>query len=71
VDPKDRINTYCKEIKMPTYKMILRQAEPPGTLAVEEDFCEAKNREEAQKIFEERHGAGRTVAGPMKVENPS
>jgi hypothetical protein len=56
---------------MPTYKMILRKAEPPGTLAVEEDFCEAKSRDEAQKIFEERHGNGRVVAGPMKVENPS
>jgi len=56
---------------MPTYKMILRKAEPAGTLAVVEDFCEAKSREEAQKIFEERHGNGRTVAGPMKVENPS
>lgn len=56
---------------MATYKMILRKPEPPGTLAVEEDYCEANSRNEAQKIFEERHGTGRVVAGPMKVENPS
>ncbi len=56
---------------MPTYKMILRRAEPPGTLLVEEVFCEANSREEAQKIFEDSYGAGRNVAGPMKVENPS
>ncbi len=53
---------------MPTYKMVLRQAEPAGTLAVMEDTCEAKNRDEAAKIFEERHGVKRIVAGPFLVE---
>lgn len=53
---------------MPTWKMILRKAEPPGTLAVEVDYCEAEKKEEASKIFEERHGVGRVVAGPMIVE---
>jgi hypothetical protein len=56
---------------MATWKMILRKAEPPGTLAVEADFCEAEKKEEAAKIFEERHGVGRVVAGPMLVEQPN
>ena len=54
---------------MATWKMILRKAEPPGTLAIEVDFCEADKKEDAAKIFEERHGVGRVVAGPMLVEN--
>lgn len=54
---------------MATWKMILRKAEPPGTLAIETDVCEAATKEEASKIFEERHGVGRVVAGPMLVES--
>jgi hypothetical protein len=54
---------------MPTYKIILRKPEPVGTLAVMEDFCEAKNREQATEIFLERHGPGRVVAGPLKVDD--
>ncbi len=53
---------------MATWKMILRKAEPPGTLAIETDTCEAANKDEASKIFEERHGVGRVVAGPLLVE---
>lgn len=56
---------------MPTYKMIFRKPEPPGTLEIMEDFCEAKDRNEAAKIFEQRHGVERVVAGPIKVENRS
>jgi hypothetical protein len=54
---------------MPTYKMIFRKPEPLGTLDIMEDYCEAKNRDEASKIFESRHGVERVVAGPIKVEN--
>jgi len=54
---------------MPTYKMIFRKPEPPGTLEIMEDFCEAKDRNEAADIFEKRHGVERVVAGPIKVEN--
>lgn len=53
---------------MATWKMVLRKAEPVGTLAIETDTCEAPNKAEAAKIFEERHGVGRVVAGPMLVE---
>ena len=53
---------------MPTYKIILRKPEPVGTLAVMEDFCEAKSQEQAQQIMTDRHGVGRVVAGPFKVE---
>ena len=56
---------------MATWKMILRKAEPPGTLAIEADTCEADNKEEQTKIFEARHGVGRVVAGPMLVEQSS
>lgn len=56
---------------MPTYKMVFRKPEPPGTLDIMEDYCEAKTREEAQKIFESRHGPERIVAGPIKVESRS
>lgn len=52
---------------MATYKMILRKPEPPNSMAIMEDTCEAKNMEEARKIFEERHGNQRNVAGPIKV----
>lgn len=54
---------------MPTFKIILRDAENPGTsqLHVIEDTCEAKNKEEATKIFEARHGVKNVVAGPMKL----
>ncbi len=57
---------------MHTYHIIFRKPEPVGTLEIAEDFCEAKNREEAQKIFEERHGQGLVVAGPNRVppKNP-
>lgn len=54
---------------MYTYKIIMRKSEPVGTLEIFEDQCEAKNREEAQKIFEERHGTGYVVAGPNRVPN--
>lgn len=53
---------------MAKYRMILRKAEPKGTLEIMEDFCEAKTQEEARKIFEERHGLGRVVSGPTKVK---
>jgi hypothetical protein len=58
---------------MPTYKIILRDAENPTTseLHVIEDYCEAPNRTEAQKIFEERHGPRYIVAGPLKIEAPA
>lgn len=49
------------------YQIFLRKKEPVGTLEIVQDFCEAKNREEAQKIFEERHGFGLVVAGPNRV----
>lgn len=49
------------------YQIFLRKAEPVGTLEIIEDFCEAKSREEAQRIFEERHGFGRVVAGPNRI----
>lgn len=52
---------------MATWKMILRRPEPK-TLAIMEDRCEAKTAEEASKIFTDRHGPGRVVAGPFKVE---
>lgn len=51
---------------MATWRMILRKPEP-GTLDIMEDRCEAKNAEEASKIFNDRHGPGRVVAGPFKV----
>jgi hypothetical protein len=56
---------------MPTYKMILRDAENPETseLHVVEVRCEAKNREEAQKKFDEQYGSKYVVAGPIKVED--
>jgi hypothetical protein len=53
---------------MATWKMVLRKAEPVGTLAVEADHCEAATKAEAEKIFIERHGHGRVVAGPLLVE---
>jgi len=51
---------------MATWKIILRKAEPLGTLEIEVDTCEAPTLEDARKIFEERHGVGRVVSGPMK-----
>jgi hypothetical protein len=56
---------------MPTYKMIFRDAENPNTsdLHIIEDFCEAANKNEASRIFEERHGVKYIVAGPIKVED--
>jgi hypothetical protein len=56
---------------MPTYKMILRDAENPNTsdLHIIEDFCEAANRDEASEIFTQRHGVKYVVAGPIKVES--
>ena len=54
---------------MATWKMVLRKAEPVGTLAVEADFCEAATKAEAEQIFNERHGPGRVVAGPLLVED--
>lgn len=51
---------------MITWKIILRKAEPVGTLAVETDTCEAATLNEARQIFEARHGTGRIVAGPMR-----
>ncbi len=53
---------------MNTYRMIFRKPEPPGTLEIMDDYCEANTREEAQKIFESRHGVERVVAGPIKVD---
>jgi len=54
------------------YQIYLRKKEPPGTLEIVEDFCDAKNRQEAQQIFEERHGFGLVVAGPNRVpDQPS
>jgi len=52
---------------MKTYKIILRVAH--GVLEVREDTCQARNAEEAQKIFEERHGVELIVAGPLPVSN--
>ena len=52
---------------MYTYEIILRKKEPVGTLEMFKDTCVAKNREEATKIFEERHGVGYVIAGPNKV----
>lgn len=56
---------------MPKYKMILRDADNPNTseLHVIEVEIEAKNREEANKKFEEQYGSKNLVAGPIKVEN--
>jgi hypothetical protein len=51
---------------MANWKIILRKAEPAGTLEIEVDTCEAPTQEDARKIFEERHGVGRVVSGPMK-----
>lgn len=51
---------------MITWKIILRKAEPVGTLAVEVDTCEAATQAEARQIFEARHGVGRVVAGPFR-----
>lgn len=53
---------------MATWKIILRKAEPVGTLAIETDTCEAETQEQARQIFEARHGNARTVAGPMREE---
>jgi hypothetical protein len=52
--------------------MVFRDAENQTTsdLHVFEDFCEAKNRDEASKIFTERHGTKNVVAGPIKVATP-
>lgn len=50
---------------MATWRMILRK--PGKTLDIMEDRCEAKTAEEAMKIFDDRHGPGRVVAGPFKV----
>lgn len=54
---------------MPYYRWIMRKAEPPGTLEITDDYCEAKNKDEAKDIFEGRHGPERTVAGPVKVDS--
>lgn len=54
---------------MNAYKMILRKENPPNTLLVEADFCEANTVEEARVIFEARHGNKRNVAGPFKVDS--
>lgn len=52
---------------MQTYEIIVRKREPVGTLEMLRDTCQAANRDEAQKIFEERHGQGFVVAGPNKI----
>ena len=51
---------------MNIWKIILRKAEPVGTLAVETDTCEAATQEAARQIFEAKHGVGRIVAGPFR-----
>ncbi len=51
---------------MHIWKIILRRADPVGTLAVETDTCEAATQEAARQIFEARHGVGRIVAGPFR-----
>ena len=51
---------------MHIWKIILRKAEPVGTLAVETDTCEAATQEAARQIFETIHGVGRIVAGPFR-----
>ena len=51
---------------MHIWKIILRTAEPVGTLAVETDTCEAATQEAARQIFEAKHGVGRIVAGPFR-----
>ena len=52
---------------MATYKMIIRVE--AGKSPLTQDTCEAKNKEEASKIFEERHTPARIVAGPTKVSD--
>ena len=52
---------------MYTYRIIMRKPEPVGTLEMFEDRCEAKNRDEADRIFAERHGRGFVVSGPDRV----
>lgn len=49
-----------------TYKIYLRRDEK--TLEIFEDFCEAASSKEATDIFTVRHGRGKTVAGPFKVD---
>jgi hypothetical protein len=58
---------------MPTYKMILRDADNPETSALHviEVFTEAANRNEAAKYFEETYGPKNVVAGPLKVDTPT
>lgn len=49
-----------------TYKMILRKNEK--TLELVEDTCTAANPKEATDIFTERHGRGRVVSGPFRID---
>ena len=49
-----------------TYKIILRADEK--TLAVQEDTCTASTAKDADDIFAQRHGRGRVVAGPYKID---
>jgi hypothetical protein len=53
---------------MKRWKMILRKAEPIGTLAIESVFCEAETMEQARQFFENTYGVTRVVAGPILVD---
>ncbi len=53
---------------MNTYEIFIRRKDPPGTLEFFRDTCQANTREEADKIFTDRHGRGFVVAGPNKVK---
>ena len=52
---------------MATYKMIIRQE--VGKAPITQDTCEEPSKEAAAKIFEERHGPAKIVAGPTKVSD--
>ena len=52
---------------MATYKMIIRKE--VGKAPITSDTCEARNKEEASKIFEERRTPAKIVAGPTKVSD--
>lgn len=49
-----------------TYKIVLRKDEK--TLALFEDTCTANSAKEADDIFAERHGRGKVVSGPFKID---
>ena len=49
-----------------TYEIFLRES--LTSLKIVRETCQAANIKEAQQIFEQQHGNGRTVAGPNLVK---